>query len=187
MYKFLIGALTMVAAVSAHADFIDFPASTTNTGQATKTYGIATFTVTGGTVFQFAPGAIDFVHGGMCGTAFGVCKVDFSLDFSSAVTDLKFASDGFNPGDSTLVTAYNGMAIVASELVGSDKAIDFGALTITRLVFDDSSTDSGFAFGDFNYALATRDPGNDVPEPGSLALLGIGIAGLAAARKRKPA
>jgi len=190
MYKFLGAALVVVTACSAHADFIDFPAAgPANTHQAVMTYGIATFTVTGGTVDKIAPGDQGYVHGGMCGDEnfVGVCTADFTMALSSQVTNLKFFTVGFNPGDTVLITAYNGLAVVGSEVVESNKLVDFGSASITRVVFDDSSTNSGFGFGDFSYSFPTRDPGNNVPEPGSLALLSVGIAGLGAARKRKQA
>lgn len=56
--------------------------------------------------------------------------------------------------------------------INSDQAFD-------RVVF----TSSQFAFEFDN--VAWSDPGQDVPEPGSLALLGLGLAGLAAVSRRK--
>lgn len=179
-----------LAACSARADFIEFPAAgPAQTHQAVMTYGIATFTVTAGTVDKIAPGAQGYIHGGMCGEAnfLGVCTADFTMALSSQVTDLKFFTTGFNLGDTVLITAYNGLAVVGTELVESNRQVDFGSALVTRLVFDDSSTNSGFGFGDFSYSFPTRDPGNNVPEPRSLALLSIGIAGLGVARKRKQA
>ena len=48
-----------------------------------------------------------------------------------------------------------------------------------------SSYVSDFGAGGVNYAFRVSNDTNNVPEPGSLALIGLGFAGLAAARRRK--
>jgi PEP-CTERM motif len=59
---------------------------------------------------------------------------------------------------------------------------------ITKVVFQNGNSGTGFESSD--HAVAYGDPltvvGTPIPEPGTLAVLGVGFAGLAAARRRLP-
>lgn len=64
---------------------------------------------------------------------------------------------------------------------------DGGGLTIgsARLTLDPLRTNDWVFIDNLEYVAATATPGNQVPEPASAALLGLGLLGVAVSRKRK--
>lgn len=112
----------------------------------------------------------------------GDCQADIDIAFTGLVSNLFFQTFGFNLGDQVLATVFDGFNNpLGSLLVTSNTVVDMSAYVgVARLLLDDSSTGAGFAYDKFTF-----DQGAPVPEPTTVALLGLGLAGLRLRRRTK--
>lgn len=110
------------------------------------------------------------------------CASDLLIDFNFAVSQLSLHTAGFDDGDSVTISAYAGGTLLGSQVVTADGAVDFSTYTgITKLVFDDQSVGSGFAYGNFSFTPSA----SVIPEPTSALLMVLGGAAVFGARRRQ--
>lgn len=114
----------------------------------------------------------------------GNCITPTFINFSSIMSDVAFAFVS-EPGTSTF-SAYLGASPVESFSANTDYSSDFYGFT--GIAFDSIRIESGVS-GSTTYILDNLQSrtANSVPEPASLALLGLGFFGLVASRRNKRA
>jgi hypothetical protein len=199
MQKLTLAALALFAAGSAHAIVIDFDNLAGGTAL-TDQFAEATFTTTSGPVlvrnislFHSAPHVIA-AHAGSRPDFIG----DLLVTFTNPVENLSFWTVGGNTnGQQASIDIFvHGVLEGHVGLFGSGivpdgaPTPDFHDLTgfsgITSIHIRDITDLGGLAYDTFQFDLsATTPPPVGVPEPGTLGLLGVGLAALPFVRRRR--
>lgn len=186
--KSLVTAAGILAAGAANAAVLDFTEVSPNyQGSNTITLSNANIVTTGPDSYVFGSGNSNPPFGptgGFCGVATvngNSCNTDATVTFNSAVSNLKFQTAQYDPGDNVMASIYAGASLLAQIAINSDMLVDFsGHSGITSLFLDDGGGNgAGFAYGTFTFDTA------QVPLPLGLPLLGSGLVLLGFLRRRK--
>jgi hypothetical protein len=131
------------------------------------------FFLTGSAVLDYAPGFTDGFSFFYTTVSFGgtVTVYDGLGATGNVLAVLQLDALGAGPGDPS--GTFSNWRAVGAAFSGTARSIDFGG-TVNQVGYDD-----------ITFGSATAGGGNRVPEPGTLGLLGLGLMGIGAARRRK--
>jgi hypothetical protein len=175
-------AVTALSGGAAYADTIalsSLPLGSQNTN--VLVFSNATLTGYGSSLYIGAAG----VDHEVCALYSG-CEADINIDFAQPISNLTLQTFGWDSGDFVDFLVYGASNVFLGSVVNVNSNTVVTGLSgytgVTRLYIDDHSTGAGFGYDNFQFTTSTTS----VPDPGSsLLLLGMGLAGLRAWRKRK--
>jgi len=172
-------ALVAASSLSAHAGTLNFSGLPFSNGSPLVLSNATLTNLSGTTILVGA--AVAGASDGFC-FASGGCQADGTIDFVGPVSNLNFDIDGWESGDFVAITAFNGVTSLGTINATANGNLNFASFgAITRLFFDDSSTSAGVAYSTFSFTQG----GTTVPEPGTMALVGLALLGAVASRRAR--
>jgi hypothetical protein len=186
MFKKMIAtlALTLVYASAAQATIVDvnFRDYSVGTAFTTQIAGVS-FSVMGGPGPSGAPVIDGWGNNGLSNSTTGNYPTASILDirFDGLASNVSFNFENYGRGIGSFFTAFDSIGnVLETGSVDGSGFFSLAASGISDLQLNNNSTRSWLF--DISTLRATV---STVPEPGSLALLGLGLTGLAYSRKRK--